>query len=251
MFLERNYMCMILISLVGVGISNFTFFLVFNTLMPGDDHRTELDITLCSTVGGLLSAILTQPIWVVIIKMQAHGITDKSVTNVIYNIYNTGWIGFYNGTLPSLALSVYPILRQVLYTTSIDNTSFIPRNERLVVCSAFAAYCATIITYPLQVIRVRQQANLQTSSSTNNGSNDCHCHCQSVIANNDKYRRWYHSILLLCSKYYAGMSIKLISSIITSITLYVGKDCLLKLFIAICQYLSRSNVVDFSYLLFE
>ena len=169
--------------------------------------------------------------------MQGYGTTDKSITNVIYNLYNTGWIGFYYGTLPSLALAVYPILRQVLYTTSIDNTTFIPRNEQLVVCSAFAAYCATIITYPLQVIRVRQQANLQTSSSTN--------------ASNDKYRRWYHSILLLCSKYYAGMSIKLISSIITSIVLYVGKDCLLKLFIAICKYLSRSNVVDFSYLLFE
>ena len=237
MFLERHYICMILISLVGVGMSNFTFFFVFNTLMPGDDHRTELDVTVCSTIGGLLSTILTQPIWVVVMKMQGHGITDKSITNVIYNIYITGWIGFYYGTLPSLALAVYPILRQVLYTTSIDNTTFIPRNERLVVCSAFAAYCATIITYPLQVIRVRQQANLQTISSTN--------------ASNDKYRRWYHSVLLLCSKYYAGMSIKLISSIITSIVLYVGKDCLLKLFIAICQYLSRSNVVDFSYLLFE
>ncbi|KAK5076577.1 mitochondrial FAD carrier protein flx1 [Lithohypha guttulata] len=134
---------------------------------PQNKALTNVDYLLASAGAGALSAVLTNPIWVVKTRM----ISTSSATEGAYpsmiagirSIWRTEGIrGFFHGLIPAL----FGVSHGALYFLAYENLKIWQRAKRqdqqlsnmdTAIASALSKVFAGTITYPSQVVRSRLQ----------------------------------------------------------------------------------------------
>lgn len=76
---------------------------------------SDLDITLITTLSGVINSVLTNPIWFLNTRM-ATAKDKKGLWETVKDIYKAEGIGaFYKGVLPNMVLVMNPIINFVIY----------------------------------------------------------------------------------------------------------------------------------------
>ncbi|EXJ80359.1 hypothetical protein A1O1_08503 [Capronia coronata CBS 617.96] len=128
---------------------------------------TSVDYLTASALSGGLSAILTNPIWVVKTRMLSTSATQtgayQGMISGLSSIYRTeGVRGFFHGMTPSLI----GVSHGALYFVAYEKLKFWRRQSRktdqltnmdTLMTSSLSKVFAGVITYPLQVVRARLQ----------------------------------------------------------------------------------------------
>ncbi|KAF7714135.1 Uncharacterized protein PECH_000317 [Penicillium ucsense] len=175
-------------NLIGNSTSWALYFFFYGSLKEMACHYRgqpvhqlkSSDYFLTSGAAGVLTALMTNPIWVIKTRMLATGANSPgaypSVISGVRHLYRTeGLHGFYRGLVPSLfgvshgafQFMAYEKLRTLWPTESsksetISNTAVSPSQKKFSVLDTFAIsgiskVFAGCVTYPYQVIRARLQ----------------------------------------------------------------------------------------------
>ncbi|KAK4493302.1 hypothetical protein RD792_017815 [Penstemon davidsonii] len=196
-----------------------------------------------------VNVLLTNPIWVVVTRMQTH--TKKSQLNrtaslssdevilaaaepppygtssAVQELYDEGGVlGFWKGVFPTLIMVSNPSIQFMLYETFLKKlkkrraSSSKGSNDvtalEIFLLGALAKLGATVITYPLLVVKSRLQAK--------------------QIAGGDKrhqYRGTLDAILKMIryegfNGFYKGMGTKIVQSVLAAAVLFMVKEELVK-----------------------
>ena len=159
---------------IGNTVSWAVYFFWYNnlkTILHGlhpTSPLTSLDYLVSSTASGILTATLTNPIWVLKTRFlttpASSPLAYRSLAHGVWSILKEerGWKGFYRGLVPSLAGVSHGGVQFVVYEklkewrrgsagrgelTNWDYLGF----------SAVAKGVAGVVTYPYQVVRTRLQ----------------------------------------------------------------------------------------------
>lgn len=147
---------------------------------------------LVASVAGCVNVMLTNPIWVVITQMQAlhkhrQGMSTLAVAKQVYKDH--GVSGFFKGLMPSMVMVVNPTIQYIIYESLVAHALDLRKvssrqaskpNQQgrqmaagaaaaavkglplswldIFVLSALAKIGATLVTYPLLVVKNRLQA---------------------------------------------------------------------------------------------
>eukprot|EP00835_Amoeboradix_gromovi_P002294 NODE_127_length_18646_cov_0.421632.p4 type:complete len:283 gc:universal NODE_127_length_18646_cov_0.421632:9171-8323(-) len=131
-------------ALFGISITNSVFYYVYEAL--------SLSPLLRSTAAGAVTAVSTNPIWVINARL-----TNKKMSfmDCINEISSEGIPSLFKGVLPSLILVSNPVIQYTLYDRWIKKTD---KSYKMVfLVAAITKLIATFITYPYLVIKSRQQ----------------------------------------------------------------------------------------------
>lgn len=134
---------------------------------PKDKAMTNVDYIAASAGAGALSAVLTNPIWVIKTRMiSTSSAVEGAYTSMAFglkSIWRTeGYKGFFHGLVPAL----FGVSHGALYFVAYENLKIWQRarakddklsNLDTAVASALSKVFAGTITYPSQVIRSRLQ----------------------------------------------------------------------------------------------
>jgi len=87
---------------------------------------------------------------------------------MFWNIFEKeGISGFYKGIIPSLVLTINPIIQYIIYeylrAKLVDSSGFIS-SKNIIIISAFSKFITTLITYPVLTIKTLYQANENKSA---------------------------------------------------------------------------------------
>ncbi|KAG6436628.1 hypothetical protein SASPL_101530 [Salvia splendens] len=214
----------------------------------GDGSVGMLSSLVVAAMAGCVNVLLTNPIWVVVTRMQTH--TKKSQPNstgllspedvipsavepppfgtslAIQEVYGEGGVlGFWRGVLPTLIMVSNPSIQFMLYETllkklkkrrlsSNKGNSNVTAFE-IFLLGAMAKLGATVVTYPLLVVKSRLQAK------------------QIVADKRHQYRGTLDAILKMiryegCYGFYKGMSTKIVQSVLAAAVLFMVKEELVK-----------------------
>lgn len=145
---------------------------------------------LVASLAGCVNVLLTNPIWVVITQMQAlhkhrQGMSTVAVARQVYRDH--GVAGFFKGLMPSMVMVVNPTIQYIIYESLVARALDIRKAAQkqagsihagrsaaavaaapakglalswldIFVLSALAKIGATLVTYPLLVVKNRLQA---------------------------------------------------------------------------------------------
>lgn len=146
---------------------------------------------LVASIAGCVNVLLTNPIWVVITQMQAlhrhkQGMSTVAVARQVYRDH--GMAGFFKGLMPSMVMVVNPTIQYIIYESLVSRALDIRKAASkqaahnhsqhgrqaaaaataykalplswldIFVLSALAKIGATLVTYPLLVVKNRLQA---------------------------------------------------------------------------------------------
>ncbi|CDW72899.1 solute carrier family 25 (mitochondrial carrier peroxisomal membrane 34kda) member 17 [Stylonychia lemnae] len=146
----------------GIYFWWYRFFKNFFKLVLKRTELSDLDITIITTIAGVVNSFLTSPIWFINARM-ATSKDKKGLIQTILEIYKTeGISAFYKGVLPSMILVLNPIINFVVYE---NLKKILLKNEfslnliQLLLISSVAKTIATIFTYPILTVRVKLQTN--------------------------------------------------------------------------------------------
>lgn len=169
-------------ALFGVGVSNAVYFYWYNTLkkllLEYQQRSTLLPMSNLgvASVAGILNVFCTHPIWVIntraTLAHKQH--KNKSMIEICSDIINEeGYTALYKGLIPSLILVSNPAIQFVVYEQLIrvlqkrnNNSTLHLTVTQYFVLGAIAKAAATVLTYPYQVVKSREQA-LRGKSSIN------------------------------------------------------------------------------------
>ncbi|KAL3820167.1 hypothetical protein ACJIZ3_006072 [Penstemon smallii] len=215
----------------------------------GDGSVGMLSSLVVAALSGCVNVLLTNPIWVVVTRMQTH--TKKSqlnrtaslssdevilataepppygTSNAVQELYDEGGVlGFWKGVFPTLIMVSNPSIQFMLYETFLKKlkrrraSSSKGSNDvtalEIFLLGALAKLGATVITYPLLVVKSRLQAK--------------------QIAGGDKrhqYRGTLDAILKMIryegfNGFYKGMGTKIVQSVLAAAVLFMVKEELVK-----------------------
>ncbi|MCJ1248332.1 hypothetical protein MMC30_005549 [Trapelia coarctata] len=163
-------------NLVGNSVSWGLYFLWYDKVKRGiaryrggGQSLSYYDYFLASGTAGLLTAVCTNPIWVIKTRMLSTSATHTgaytSILDGTRRIYRTdGLPGFYRGLVPSLFGISHGALQFMAYEQlKILGTTRLPKGQHelsnldTLVSSGLSKIFAGSITYPYQVIRARLQ----------------------------------------------------------------------------------------------
>ncbi|XP_015944528.1 peroxisomal nicotinamide adenine dinucleotide carrier-like isoform X1 [Arachis duranensis] len=206
-----------------------------------------------AALSGSLNVLLTNPIWVVVTRMQTQrkesnkkdpdmGLlivggeesvplpADKPLPydtkHVIQEVYEEGGIlGFWNGVLPSLIMVCNPSIQFMLYETMLLKMKRPYGNKKgrngvtafeIFLLGALAKLGATVVTYPLLVLKSRLQAKQDKT-----GDNRHH------------YTGTWDAIVKMINYegiygFYKGMGTKIVQSVLAAAVLFMMKEELVK-----------------------
>mmetsp|Transcript_34439 Transcript_34439/g.75375 ORF Transcript_34439/g.75375 Transcript_34439/m.75375 type:complete len:308 (+) Transcript_34439:1-924(+) len=167
---------------VALGVTNFTYFYTFHALrtvwmMERDSAKAATDMVF-STIAGLVTVLVTNPLWVAntILKLQDVPKDNedrseqkewryKSLWGCLTGIIrHEGPGALWAGTASSLLLISNPTIQFVVYEylkrTPLVKVGGQEMNAHLrhLVNGALSKLCATVATYPLQVIQTQRRA---------------------------------------------------------------------------------------------
>eukprot|EP00744_Colponema_vietnamica_P003651 GILI01005563.1.p1 GENE.GILI01005563.1~~GILI01005563.1.p1 ORF type:complete len:341 (+),score=55.79 GILI01005563.1:118-1140(+) len=157
-------------TLLGVGASWATYYFFYayfkrKLRVKGDDALRNLVIAMGA---GALSAILTNPIWVVNTRMKLRQEKrNASMLSALQTLYKEeGLRGLFRGIGPSLILVVNPAiqfmvyekLKRMLSRRGVTNVRRELTSLEYLLIGAISKAVATVATYPQQVVKSRLQA---------------------------------------------------------------------------------------------
>ncbi|KAF7816351.1 peroxisomal nicotinamide adenine dinucleotide carrier [Senna tora] len=253
-------------SLVGTAASQgvyYYFYQIFRnkaevaaleqkTIGIGDGSVGMLSSLLVAALSGCVNVLLTNPIWVVVTRMQTHrkvskrtlpghglsAATEETIlsavepppygtSNVIQEVYGEAGVwGFWKGVLPTLIMVSNPSIQFMLYESMLTrlkkrralNTKGSDGVTALEIflLGALAKLGATIVTYPLLVVKARLQAKQVITGDKRHhykGTWD-------AIIKMIRYEGFYG--------FYKGMSTKIVQSVLAAAVLFMVKEELVK-----------------------
>lgn len=199
-----------------------------------------------AAISGCVNVLLTNPIWVVVTRMQTHKKKsqprhNKSIaseeevfpmvvsprfgsTHAIQELYaEAGILGFWKGVLPTLIMVSNPSIQFMLYEIllkkvrrqrallSKDGTKGVTAVE-IFLLGAVAKLGATVVTYPLNVVKSRLQAKQVTDGDKKH-----------------QYKGTLDAVTKMIhyegfSGFYKGMGTKVVQSVLAAAVLFMIKE---------------------------
>ncbi|CAM0872419.1 unnamed protein product [Alopecurus aequalis] len=218
----------------------------------GDGSVGMLQSLTVAALSGCVNVLLTNPIWVIVTRMQTHrkankqqspeGLTsalDKAIQtapveniphktiNVIQDLYKeAGVLGFWKGVIPALIMVSNPAIQFMLYEALLKKlkkrrASNLKGAQGLTALEIFllgavAKLGATLVTYPLLVVKARLQAKHMIDDDKKH-----------------RYKGTFDAITKMMhyeglSGLYKGMGTKIVQSVFASALLFMIKEELVK-----------------------
>uniref|UniRef100_A0A6N2NKY5 Peroxisomal nicotinamide adenine dinucleotide carrier n=1 Tax=Salix viminalis TaxID=40686 RepID=A0A6N2NKY5_SALVM len=217
----------------------------------GDGSVGMLSSLVVAALSGCTNVLLTNPIWVVVTRMQTHTKNSKKsqpshssiapdekaldslecppygTGHVIQELYDEAGIrGFWKGVFPTLIMVSNPSMQFMLYETMLKK---LKRKRALAkqgdtgvtalevfLLGALAKLGATVVTYPLLVVKSRLQAKQSTTG-------DKRHHYEGTLDAILKMIR-YEGL----HGFYKGMSTKIVQSVLAAAVLFMIKEELVR-----------------------
>uniref|UniRef100_A0A0D9VS97 Peroxisomal membrane protein n=1 Tax=Leersia perrieri TaxID=77586 RepID=A0A0D9VS97_9ORYZ len=181
----------------------------------GDGSVGMLQSLTVAALSGCVNVLLTNPIWVIVTRMQIQDLYKEA-----------GFLGFWKGVVPALIMVSNPAIQFMLYETLLKKlkkrrASNLKGAEGLTALEIFllgavAKLGATVVTYPLLVVKARLQAKQVI------GDDKRHSYKGTFDAITKMIR--YEGL----SGLYKGMSTKIVQSVFASALLFMIKEELVK-----------------------
>ncbi|KAG2326336.1 hypothetical protein Bca4012_035309 [Brassica carinata] len=215
----------------------------------GDGSVGMFSSLLVAALAGSVNVLMTNPIWVIVTRMQTHKKMPKGLQTVPeppsadvealvpveprpYGTFNTireiydeaGVTGFWKGVVPTLIMVCNPAMQFMLYETmlsklkkkrALKGTTNVTALETFLL-GAVAKLGATVTTYPLLVVKSRLQAKQVTTG-------DKRQHYKGTLDAILKMIR-YEGL----HGFYKGMSTKIVQSVFAAAVLFMIKEELVK-----------------------
>lgn len=211
----------------------------------GDGTVGMFSSLVVAALSGCVNVLLTNPIWVVVTRMQTHkkkthpqrtesSSSDDGVLalvepppfgtyHAIQELYDeAGLWGFWKGVLPTLIMVSNPSLQFMLYETllkklkqkraSSKNTNKGVTAFEIFLLGALAKLGATVVTYPLLVVKARLQAKQVTDG-------DKKSHYKGTL---DAIMKMIRYEGFNC--FYKGMGTKIVQSVLAAAVLFTIKE---------------------------
>ncbi|XP_031255625.1 peroxisomal nicotinamide adenine dinucleotide carrier [Pistacia vera] len=233
----------------------------------GDGSVGMFSSLVVAALAGCVNVLLTNPIWVVVTRMQTHtkvskksqpsqieAVTQDEVipaalepppygtSHVIQEIYGeAGFWGFWKGVFPTLIMVSNPSIQFMLYETMLkklkkrrtlskkDNKGVTALEIFLL--GALAKLGATVVTYPLLVVKSRLQAKQFKTGDKRH-----------------QYKGTMDAILKMIryegfNGFYKGMSTKIVQSVLAAAVLFMVKEELVEgaRFLLTCDRISAKS----------
>ncbi|GFP86303.1 peroxisomal nicotinamide adenine dinucleotide carrier [Phtheirospermum japonicum] len=214
----------------------------------GDGSVGMLSSLMVAALSGCVNVLLTNPIWVVVTRMQTHikksqpKVTHSpspeevilaavepppfGTTHAIQEVYDeAGFLGFWKGVFPTLIMVSNPSIQFMLYETFLKKlkkrrVSSKGANDvtalEIFLLGALAKLGATVVTYPVLVVKARLQAKQITGGDKRHqykGTLD-------AILKMIRYEGFYGC--------YKGMGTKIVQSVLAAAVLFMVKEELVK-----------------------
>lgn len=157
--------------LESLCLSNFVYFYTFHTLkslQSKDDQSVWRDLVF-GMVAGAINVLTTTPCWVVNTRLKMKSMTSSTIpyTNlrdgIVHVAKHEGIQGLWAGTIPSLILVINPAIQFMVYEAIkrevLKSYKNIP-SLAVFGMASIAKICATVITYPLQLIQTKLRHGL-------------------------------------------------------------------------------------------
>ncbi|KAA8539631.1 hypothetical protein F0562_026323 [Nyssa sinensis] len=215
----------------------------------GDGSVGMFSSLVVAALSGCVNVLLTNPIWVVVTRMQTHTKKSQSslaksiapeesilsavepppfgTSHVIQEVYDEAGVwGFWKGVFPTLIMVSNPSIQFMLYETLLkklkEKRALINKGNNTVTAleifllGAVAKLGATVVTYPLLVVKSRLQAKQVTGG-------DKRHHYKGTL---DAIMKMIHHEGFY--GFYKGMSTKIIQSVLAAAVLFMVKEELVK-----------------------
>ncbi|KQK22432.1 peroxisomal nicotinamide adenine dinucleotide carrier [Brachypodium distachyon] len=213
----------------------------------GDGSVGMLQSLTVAALSGCVNVLLTNPIWVVVTRMQTHRKTNKQQSpaldkaiqtapveniphktiNIIQDLYKeAGVLGFWKGVVPALIMVSNPAIQFMLYESLLKKlkkrrASNLKGADGLTAIEIFllgavAKLGATLVTYPLLVVKARLQAKQMITDDKRH-----------------RYKGTFDALTKMMhyeglSGLYKGMGTKIVQSVFASALLFMIKEELVK-----------------------
>ncbi|KAJ7959700.1 peroxisomal nicotinamide adenine dinucleotide carrier-like [Quillaja saponaria] len=214
----------------------------------GDGSVGMLSSLIVAALSGCVNVLLTNPMWVVVTRMQTHRkVANKKqpgqtlsiapeetvlsaiepppygTSNAIQEVYGeAGFWGFWRGVLPTLIMVSNPSIQFMLYETMLKKLKrrhALSKNSsngitalEIFLLGALAKLGATLVTYPLLVVKARLQARQVTTG-------DKRQHYKGTL---DAFIKMIHYEGF--PGFYKGMSTKIVQSVLAASVLFMVKE---------------------------
>ncbi|KAK9283304.1 hypothetical protein L1049_011542 [Liquidambar formosana] len=218
----------------------------------GDGTVGMFSSLVVAAFSGCVNVLLTNPIWVVVTRMQTHTKTSKKsqpghtssiapdeailaaiepppygTINTVQEVYGEAGVwGFWKGVFPTLIMVSNPSIQFMLYETLLKKlkerralskkagggvTAF-----EIFLLGAVAKLGATVVTYPLLVVKARLQAKQVSDGDKRHHYKGTFDAIMKMI----RYEGFYG--------FYKGMSTKIVQSVLAAAVLFMIKEELVK-----------------------
>lgn len=210
----------------------------------GDGSVGMLSSLMVAAMSGCVNVLLTNPIWVVVTRMQTH--TKKSpsdkvgplvseqaivsgiepppyaTSHAVQEVFDeAGLWGFWKGVFPTLVMVSNPSIQFMLYETllknlkrrrALNNSNKGVTALEVFLLGALAKLGATVVTYPLLVVKARLQAKQAIG-----------------VDKKHQYKGTLDAILKMIryegvNGFYRGMSTKIVQSVLAAAVLFMVKE---------------------------
>ncbi|XP_059666378.1 peroxisomal nicotinamide adenine dinucleotide carrier-like [Cornus florida] len=215
----------------------------------GDGSVGMFSSLVVAALSGCVNVLLTNPIWVVVTRMQTHKkksqphqtpyiASDEAILaavepppygtdHAIREVYDeAGVVGFWKGVLPTLIMVSNPSIQFMLYETLLkklkERRALSKKSNNgvtaleIFLLGALAKLGATVVTYPLLVVKSRLQAKQVTSGDKRHHYKGT---CDAIVKM-IQYEGFYG--------FYKGMSTKIVQSVLAAAVLFMVKEELVK-----------------------
>ncbi|EER20702.1 conserved hypothetical protein [Perkinsus marinus ATCC 50983] len=178
-------------SVEAMLVSYFVFFFTFayfrrmKLKISGRSKPSPVDNLVSSIGAGILNVLITSPLWVYATnKRLGLGAAERGTSFVSFLMKTEKWTDLWKGTAASLWLVCNPVVHFVVYETGRlallsqelntvsssnvgDDTPRVLTDRQALVLGGAAKFCATMATYPLQLVqtKLRAQGSSETGST--------------------------------------------------------------------------------------
>ncbi|KAE9615012.1 hypothetical protein Lal_00048235 [Lupinus albus] len=214
----------------------------------GDGSVGMLSSLIVAALSGCVNVLLTNPIWLVVTRMQTHrkesskalsgqklsDATDQTTlsaverppygtSNVVQEVYQeAGVLGFWKGVLPTLIMVSNPSIQFMLYETILTKLKKRRAQNKkggngvtaleIFLLGAVAKLGATVVTYPLLVVKSR----LQARQAKDGDKKQQYKGTLDAILKMIRYEGFYG--------FYKGMGTKIVQSVLAAAVLFMVKE---------------------------
>ncbi|KAK2637293.1 hypothetical protein Ddye_032085 [Dipteronia dyeriana] len=217
----------------------------------GDGSVGMFSSLVVAALAGCVNVLLTNPFWVVVTRMQTHTKTSKKsepihskliaqdavipaavepppfgTGHAIQEVYGEGGVlGFWRGVIPTLIMVSNPSMQFMLYETMLKKLKKRRASSKkdigvtaleVFLLGALAKLGATVVTYPLLVVKARLQAKQVTSGDKRHNYEGTLDAFLKMIQHEGFYG------------FYKGMSTKIVQSVLAAAVLFMIKEELVK-----------------------